>query len=1430
MKIKFILFFLFVFTGNVFSQTQQIIVKLKKDASQEVFNNFVNENPRSGNSDIARICSQLNVNSSKQLFKNILPQLSRLDNSSSFDLDRIFILEIQLGNISSAITLLSASKEIEYVQLNNQFKLENTAFTPNDTYYNQQYYLRKTGLESVWNTTRGDSNVLIGIVDSGLDFLHPDLQTSFKINPGENGLDAQGRNKRTNGIDDDNNGFIDDWRGWDFVDAPFTGDPRRGDYLDPDNDPADDNKFSHGTAVTGIINATFNNGLGIASVAPNCKVLVMRAFDAEGQGEEDDVANAVLYGLIQGVRVFNFSFGDYVFSNMLRDVVEFAYQNNAVVITSAGNDAGFRLHYPSSYDEVISVAASDENDFKASFSSFGETVDIYAPGFQILTTTRTGKGSSEFGGNYEKFNGTSFAAPHIAGIAALLLSQNNDLTNEEIRGLLVSTTTYLSGQNSWTGRFASGRVNAINALNNINFSSIARIYNPSQDYTFYNSNIPVCISAASPFFQSYSLYYGIGELPDNWIPLQTNVSNQVLNDTVYNWNTSSLNDTSYTLRLAINSSSGRTIEHRMIIFKDSAAPVITDVAFGLLIDKNTFSELILFNTDKRSLGKIYYRPASSSEPYKEILADLGTPNIGFVSPTHFAILQGNSLEQNTPYQFYIEATSLNGKSTSISDKDFNFTTGGSINIYDYDRKNYTLPYSQSCPAIVDINNNGKPDIFLNEIKNNLRLNVYEFSNGGFTKISNNNWTDFQIARDLADIDNDNKYELLVSKSRNGIIYKAPGKNELPTNIIWSDTAQNNFWSSRFADSDNDGKTEVMGFGTNGLRVLEYNSGNFNQTASLGYYGAVDPVANSQNVLVEDFNNNGKKEIVFINTYYFSGASVLPDLALNIYENTSDNNYQRVYADSMSRFLKGDNIIAGDFDGDGIKEFAIGTVSKDGEPIQYYRLIVYKASGGSYHVMGIQDIYNYKSYTETSTAAANVDSDAKDEILINTGTHFYILKYNNLTLSFEPVLYKPDINTFNQIVYDFDANGVKDIGLNTINDTLLFYQKNTNFAGPVTPLNLKGHSVDSNEVRITFDAVTGADYYKIYRSVNDTNFTLIDSVNTTTFNDNNIANKIFYYYKVSAVDNSLTPRESNLTNSIAVYVHNKSRLLSAEYRGNGFVLLKFSEQVINTIPDFNKFVLQDTALMPLSIAVNNPFQYLLKYTKLRQGTHSISTRDLIDFYNSPVSGNSASFIVNDSVASEFYIQNASLINNTRIKVEFNSLVDSATAKNISNYQLTPFNIAINSINIDASNRSIVYVNLGTGTIGATGKNYILKISNIFSSGGTKITDGPGSTFGFIFNRQDLENIYVYPNPFKIGSAASMLTFANLTVKAKIEIFDLTGRYIKTVEETDGNGGVEWDLKDNNGKEVSSGIYLFRATGVNSENVEVKEKIGKFAVIK
>lgn len=1421
---------LFLANSSLFSQTKNIIIKFKINTPQEIVNNFRDNSPGRGNSSVSKLSRDLGIENSREAFSKLNRAYSGNENYKKIGLDRIFIANADESSIEQLLSKAGKNEFVEYIQPVGKLKVEGISdnnTVPNDPYYGTQYYLDLIGMPNAWDITQGDSNIVIGVIDTGLDFLHPDLQNSYKINYGE-----YGNGKESNGIDDDNNGFIDDWRGWDFTDEPFTGDPRRGDYLEPDNDPTDDNRNSHGTAVTGIINASFSNNIGISSVAPKCKVLVMRAFDSEGYGEEDDVANAILYGITQGVRIFNFSFGDYIFSNLLRDVIRFAYTKNIVIVCSGGNDGTDRLHYPSAYDEVISVGASDQSNNKAGFSSYGETVDLYAPGFQNLTTVRRGKGSSTFSGDYEKLNGTSFAAPIVAAVSGLLLSKNPLLTNEEVRGILVSTTALMAGQNSWDHIRASGRLDAVNAVQNSGNPSVSRINYPFQDYTFENDTVPVCISAASPIFLSYSLYYGVGQRPATWNLLQSRTS-QVLNDTVTRWNTSGMPDTSYTLRLAINSNSGRTIEHRMIIFKDKNPPLITDIAFGNLIDKNNYSELILFSTNKRTLGKIYYKRKNVNEPFRFVLADVGTPNIGFVADAHFGLLSGEDLAPDTEYEFYVEATSLNGKTAVVSDTSFYFYTQPQINNYGYIQKNYSLNYSQSSPAIYDYFGSGKNNILLNDIKKNLKLNIFEFNNGSFNKISNDNWSDFKVGRDIGDIDGDGLNELLLSKGRNGFLYKSLAADQMPVNLIWSDSVNGNFWSARIADTDGDNKKEILGFGTSGLRILESTgNNNFVQTANLNYFG-IDSTPNSQNVLVEDFDNDGKKDIAFVNVYYETRGSALPKVGISIYENNSDNTYTRVFKDSLNRLIRGDNLASGDFNGDGKKDIALGVVSKDGDLVQYYSLYVYTAeTENNYIVLDAVDIYNYKSYAETSTKAADIDNDGLDELLINTGTLFYIMKFDISLGRFRPVFYMKDINTFNQIVYDFDANGVKEFGLNTVNDTLLFFEKDIAFGGPATPLGLKGNSIDSNLILLTFEENPVANYYRIYRSDSADNYVLYDSTFSNQYQDLNVTNRNYYKYKVSVIDLENIVRESKLTQPVSVYCHNISKLISANYENNGFLTLRFSERIPTTIPSPGSFIVSNGIGFPKNVAVKNNYEYFLSFDKsITNGSYFVRSAGLKDIYDSPVDTNSIAFTVNQSDTAKFYIAKLELIGSTKLKVEFNLEVDSVSIRNVNNYSFEPFDIRVSSVSIENTDRKIVYLELqNNAVIGATGKNYLLKAFNIYSSSGIKIIDGAGSSFGLIFNKEDLNDMYVYPNPFSFSSSQDYITFANTTRDASIDIYDLRGKFLVTIKETNGNGGVEWNLIDQSGNKVPTGIYIFRATGKNSSGQEVEDKKGKFAIVR
>jgi subtilisin family serine protease len=1405
--LKYYLLVLLFFSVNIsYAQSQKIIFKFNKKTPSSVINDFKNNNAKSGNTSLAKICRDFNISNTKQLFQKILNTVKQEDIIQN-RLDNIFVADISGQNINQVLSLLKSNEYIDYAQLNNKYQLNNV--TPNDPYYSSQYYIPKTSSDRVWDITQGDSTIIIGIIDSGMDFLHPDLNRTYKINYGE---------IPNNGIDDDNNGYLDDYLGWNFVSN--------------NNNPADDNIFSHGTAISGMLAAGFNNGIGIASIAPRCKILVMKAFDAQGIGYDNDVATAILYAISRGVKVLNFSFGDYVYSYLLRDVIRFAYSKNIVMTASAGNDASDVLHYPSAFDEVISVGASDADDRRASFSAYGETVDLYAPGYQILTTSIVGKGSVEFNNDYAYINGTSFSAPIVAGVAGLLLSRNKNLSNEEIRGILVSTTDYFPGQSAWDHEHSSGRLNALNAINSYNTPSVARIFYPYQDLSDTLSSIPIVISAASPLFQSYSVYYGIGENPFNVYPVITNRTSQILKDTAVIWNLKNLPDTSISLRLVINSNTGRTIEHRMIFYYDHKTSNILDFAFGEIVDRDYYSELITFSTTGKSIGKIYYKRKNVTEPYNFIYADGSSINVGLISDVHFGLLKGKDLAANMEYEFYIESQSLNGTISSVQDTSFHFTTKPQISNYGFVKKGYTLPAVQTCNAIFDVSNTGKKDLFTNDIKNNLKLYIYEFSNGAFSKIANYVLPDFSVARDIVYLSGNNKADLLTSTSRNGAVYEAAAPFQYPTVKIWSDEGNDNFWSSGFAYVNANNSRDLLGFGKNGLRILEYNGTTFNDIATLPYSKSSSQ-ANSQNVLVEDFDNDGNNEVVFIDTYFASQNSVSQNLGLNVFKNTSATGFTRVFIDSLERFLKGDNVISGDFDGDGKKEFAFGTVSNSSDLIQYYSLYIYKYINNAYNIFDRIDIYSNDANAEVSTKAGNIDADSKDEILINCGKSFYVYKYNSALRKFEPVFYQKDINTVNQLVYDFDGNGVNEIGVNCINDSMYFYEKDIPFAGPQTPLNFNAASLDSNKVMLNYSTVLNADYYRIYRADNDStpNFVLYDSTALNTYSDLNVVNKKNYLYRITAIDTNLATRESKPTNYAKVYVHNKSRLVKVISEGNGFISVTYSEKVNISLPPPNSFLVNIIG-SPKLTAFKNSFEYLLSYgERIPNGNYTIKTNSLTDFYGSPVDTNSIAFSVNQIDSLQFYIKYVSLADKYKLKVEFNLNTDTITSRNQNNYSFEPFGFKVLSVEPDITNRNVLYLNLsGSSYIGASGRNYILKVFNIYSSTGIKITEGAGGSFGLIFNKENLNDVFVYPNPHTKNSRQDFITFANLTRTATVYIYDLTGRYLAKAEATNGNGGVEWNLKTLEGKDVPTGVYIFRVEGKDSNGNSVEDKTGKFMIVR
>ncbi len=368
--------------------------------------------------------------------------------------------------------------------------------TPDDPYYASSWYLQNINAASAWATTNSSSGVTVAVIDSGFALNHQDLSGQWAANPGESG-----DGKETDGIDNDSNGYIDDYRGWDFVANDNT--PQAGTLNSTGVG------VSHGTETAGLVGATSNNGLGVSSVSRGTKLLPLQVMDDNGSGYSDDVAQAIIYSIDQGADIISMSLGTSGDDPQVRAAVDLAFQNNVLVVAAAGNcgnnslgacsgqPAGY-VTFPANYDRVVAVGASDSNNNRASFSSYGERLDIMAPGAGSIrsTTWTSGNGTSAYAAT---LNGTSYSAPIVASTAALIRSIRPTTSIDDLRTLLMASTNKVSPMSGafYSQSYGHGLLNvgkAVQIASELNTSgeaqpSLQQTGGPAADHLYASGDV-----------------------------------------------------------------------------------------------------------------------------------------------------------------------------------------------------------------------------------------------------------------------------------------------------------------------------------------------------------------------------------------------------------------------------------------------------------------------------------------------------------------------------------------------------------------------------------------------------------------------------------------------------------------------------------------------------------------------------------------------------------------------------------------------------------------------------------------------------------------------------------------------------------------------------------------------------------------------------
>lgn len=419
--------------GNVYYFANQIVVK---------YNHTANINDR----NIKNVYKSYGIIEENKTFSNASDEHPSETNN---------IYTLKFSGPRNPIELSKEIKKLKGIEWAEPKFLYETTYTPNDPIYNgsdisKYQHLQIINAAEAWDITTGGEEIIIAIIDTGVDWDHPDLAENIWTNP---------REIADNSIDDDGNGYVDDIIGWDFG----------GDSGNADNDPNEDGP-DHGTHVAGLASAVTDNAIGIASIGFNSSLMCIKTSRDDLRSDAGTALIAygyegIKYAADNGADIINCSWGGYSYSNFAQSIIDEAVSKGALIVAAAGNDNSSDLFYPASYQGVLSVTATNFDDQKATWANYGTMVDVSAPGLDIYSTW--------YNDSYAGKSGTSMASPIAAGLAAITKSRFPDFTPLQIAEQIRVNSNPIDINNiGFENEIGFGRIDALSVLSNINSKSV----------------------------------------------------------------------------------------------------------------------------------------------------------------------------------------------------------------------------------------------------------------------------------------------------------------------------------------------------------------------------------------------------------------------------------------------------------------------------------------------------------------------------------------------------------------------------------------------------------------------------------------------------------------------------------------------------------------------------------------------------------------------------------------------------------------------------------------------------------------------------------------------------------------------------------------------------------------------------------------------
>lgn len=1304
--------------------------------------------------------------------------------------------------------ILAALPHLSSVRWAEPNRMQRVTFYPNDPLFPDQWGLEKVAAQDAWDITVGSADVPIAIIDTGCEMDHPDLVSSFWTNQDE---------IPDNGLDDDGNGFVDDIHGWDFVDAPTF--PTAGDYLIRDNDPSDE--MGHGTAVAGICGAAMHNDLGIAGVAAGCPLMILRAGNMEGFLQEDDVASALLYALDNGARVVNMSFGDTQASPMLEDVINYAYQGGLLMVTAAGNGGDTGLIYPAAFGPTLSVGACTEEDERASFSSYGNSLDLLAPGTNILSTV-LGQAYDEYQGG----NGTSYSAPFASGVAGLVLSLHPQWGPQEVISVL-KTSAQDIGPTGWDPESGQGILRADQAVA-IPEALVAEITSPFPSQGFAEAEtLQVLGTASGVYLKTYEVFSGIGTNPSVWDTVKRSSDVQIIDGLLALWINPEPLDSAYTFRLVVQDLFGNTIEDRVEVFFDPSPPEISEITVLPILDADRPSYLLSFKTDDLTTGNVWLHGLGLGERWI-------SQQLNYQTTDHIILLGGDLPFKEYEYYIWVENSTGLIDSTEILGT-IDLTIESMTTNYFVQMPSSGIPSSSLFEETTDLDDDGFPEIWLNALDLNgskSDLHVYEATtNWAFNDLD----LDFgvEIPKSIGDSDADGLMELLTLYAGRSKIFEADGANGFPqpTNVAWMDSGD--VWGAKLLDLDSlDGHGEVI-IASGGVYKLYNNWGN-------GELDFIQDLPNPFNLAattlppycrLNDYDADGYPDLLF-GDY---------DGHLFIYERGDDGLFDVSWSYSLPLLDTGEFLTDGDYDGDGVDEFAAlahTETTLSGEHMadtRYWGLYTFANEGDDGYVI-TDSLYFFgaenPSDFPSGINSGNVFGDTLPEILLCLYPDLYVVDWVESTENFDVIWYYPQCRSNKAVVGDFNRNGHDEMIFDDGSILRTFEEVGDWSSGLPPPLHFEADP-EPDRVNLSWSSVSGADGYSLYKGTTSAVSDTIMDVDATdsTYTDYDVLKDSTYYYAIATIHLGFLPPEGPMTSPLAATPNDPPFVPgdTAHFTNPNFVSVQFSEAMGPSLLDETNYWISNSFVQPSSVVsdAGGSRSVLTFDVAFKDSTYRLIIHELYDLQGSSLStlNDTLQFTVSAEAHALPYLAAAypgvglqavtlvfsDAMNTTELaaKTNYSITVDPATGVPSGDH------IFIDSAEPDTILANVVHLYIKPSSpIGPFGKIYRVEAKNLHSTAELPI-DTTHNVATLTFSTSDLRDVFVYPNPYKAGmlvDGQACMIFANLPSDTEIRILNIEGLLVKTIKTTDNvMGGVRWYLDNDRGEKIGSGIYIYYVTG-------------------